>query len=64
MPFLALFASAICDRTDREPLTYAPIPDGTYVPPKASGVTTLLDFVKSRSDLTILAEILEECGGT
>jgi hypothetical protein len=60
---LVLVNSAICDRTNRPPLTYAPLPANVYEPPKNISVTTLLDFVKSRSDLTILASALEECGG-
>ena len=58
LPFLGR-----CDTSDRQPLTYAAIPDGTYVPAKDSSITTLLDFVKSRSDLSTLASILGECGG-
>jgi hypothetical protein len=52
-----------CDTSNRQPLTYAAIPDGTYVPPKNSSITTLLDLVQSRSDLSTLASILAECGG-
>jgi hypothetical protein len=52
-----------CDTSNRQPLTYAAIPDGTYVPPKDSSITTLLDLVQSRSDLSTLASILAECGG-
>ncbi|KAI8153376.1 hypothetical protein K4K49_008596 [Colletotrichum sp. SAR 10_70] len=49
--------------SDRRPLSYVPKPDGTYVPAKADGVTTLLDFVKSRSDLTELAKVLSGSAG-
>ncbi|KAF8856805.1 hypothetical protein BDZ45DRAFT_803937 [Acephala macrosclerotiorum] len=59
---LALALSRSCDNASRKPLTYASIPDGTYVAPKNSSVTTLLDFVKSRDDLTTLASVLAECG--
>jgi hypothetical protein len=52
-----------CDTSNRQPLTYAAIPDRIYVPPKNSSITTLLDLVQSRSDLSILASILAECGG-
>jgi hypothetical protein len=52
-----------CDTSNRQPLTYAAIPDGTYVPQKNSSITTLLDLVQSRSDLSTLASILGECGG-
>ncbi|CZR65749.1 uncharacterized protein PAC_15649 [Phialocephala subalpina] len=60
---LALTISVSCDNLGRKPLTYASVPDGTYFPPKNSSVTTLLDFVKSRDDLTTLASVLAECGG-
>ncbi|KFY91691.1 hypothetical protein V500_04510 [Pseudogymnoascus sp. VKM F-4518 (FW-2643)] len=60
---IVITALGLCDRIDRQPLTYATVPEGTYVPPKNPNVTTLLDFVKSRSDLTSLASILAECGG-
>ncbi|KAF4842362.1 hypotheticall protein [Colletotrichum siamense] len=55
----------VCARgsSDRRPLSYAPKPDGTYVSAKADGMTTLLDFVKSRSDLTELAKVLSESAG-
>ncbi|KAF0329801.1 beta-ig-h3 fasciclin [Colletotrichum asianum] len=49
--------------SERWPLSYAPKPDGTYVPAKADGVTTLLDFVNSRSDLTELAKVLTGSAG-
>jgi hypothetical protein len=52
-----------CDTSNRQPLTYAAILDGTYVPPKNPSITTLLDLVQSRSDLSTLASILAECGG-
>lgn len=57
------FTGGFCDKTGRQPLTYAPIPEGVYVPLKNSSTLTLLDFVKSRSDLSILAEIVEKLGG-
>ncbi|KAF3797210.1 hypothetical protein GCG54_00009180 [Colletotrichum gloeosporioides] len=49
--------------SDRRPLSYAPKPDGTYVPAKADGVITLLDFVNSRSDLAELAKVLNGSAG-
>lgn len=58
------FTLGCCDKIGREPLTYAPVPDGIYVPPKNSTVVTLLDFVKAHSELTTLAEVLGECGGS
>jgi hypothetical protein len=60
---IALATAAFCDRDDRLPLTYATIPANVYELPDNSSVVTLLDFVKSRSDLTVLAGILAECGG-
>lgn len=60
---IVITALGLCDRIDRQPLTYATVPKGTYVPPKNSNVTTLLDFIKSRNDLTSLASVLAECGG-
>ncbi|KAH9209661.1 FAS1 domain-containing protein [Leptodontidium sp. 2 PMI_412] len=60
---LGLAISGSCDHTNREPLTYAPIPEGTYVVPKNASITTLLDFVKSRDDLSTLASVLGQAGG-
>ncbi|KAH8679609.1 FAS1 domain-containing protein [Tricladium varicosporioides] len=60
---LMLAVLGYCDNTSRKPLTYAAIPDGTYAPAKSPNVTTLLDFVKSRDDLTTLLSILSECAG-
>ena len=60
---LSLTGVAFCDSSDRQPLAYAAVPSGTYVPPKSPSTTTLLDFVKSRSDLSNLASVLEQCAG-
>nr|XP_036588878.1 beta-ig-h3 fasciclin [Colletotrichum truncatum]KAF6800520.1 beta-ig-h3 fasciclin [Colletotrichum truncatum] len=60
---LVLGSVCYADGFERRPLSYAPKPDGTYAPPKASGVTTLLDFVNSRSDLTELAKVLSGSAG-
>jgi hypothetical protein len=57
-------AVSVCERLDRQILSYAAIPNGVYVPSKNSSIVTLLDVVKSHDDLSILAEVLEECGGT
>jgi hypothetical protein len=48
---------------DRQVLSYAPIPEGTYVPPKKSGEVTLLDFIRSRDDLSELAKVVSEAPG-
>lgn len=61
--WLGLAVSVSGDNSSRKPLMYASVPDGVYAPPKNLSITTLLDFVKSRDDLTILAGVLEECGG-
>lgn len=51
----------VADTANRQLLSYAPVPAGTYTAAKSG--TTLLDLVKSRSDLSILASVLEEAGG-
>ncbi|EHK25770.1 uncharacterized protein TRIVIDRAFT_62437 [Trichoderma virens Gv29-8] len=62
--FLSLLGSlAFADVVDRDPLEYIPAPSGTYIPPKDPSISTLLDFVKSREDLSILATVLNECAG-
>ncbi|KAJ5708164.1 FAS1 domain-containing protein [Penicillium malachiteum] len=63
--FLALGAALVahCEVLDRLPLSFAPIPDGTYVAPVASNVTTLLDFIRSRDELSFLSSMVEETGG-
>ncbi|KAL7946811.1 FAS1 domain-containing protein [Trichoderma barbatum] len=61
--FSLLGGLAAADAVDRDLLEYIPAPSGTYIPPKDSSVTTLLDFVKSRDDLSILATVLNECAG-
>lgn len=57
----ALFAQG--EVVDRQPLSFVPIPHGTYVAPVTPNVTTLLSFIKSRQDLSTLAAELEETGG-
>lgn len=54
--------STTSSATIADPYNYRNIPSN-YVAPKPAGVTTLLDFVNSRSDLTSLASVLEQCGG-
>jgi hypothetical protein len=58
-----VIASAFCITTSRQPLSYASVPNGTYVAMKPAGVTTLLDFVKSREELSVLAGLLSQLGG-
>ncbi|KAG4415351.1 hypothetical protein IFR04_011500 [Cadophora malorum] len=61
--FTALVAACSGKRLDRDPLTYAPVPEGTYVLPKNASTTTLLDLVKSRPDLSTLASLLPTLSG-
>ncbi|KAM0327556.1 hypothetical protein ACHAQA_005847 [Verticillium albo-atrum] len=69
MRFFALIATSLfgtlchAEVLDRQHLAYAPTPEGTYTVPKVAGKTTLLDFIKSRPDLSTLAEILKEPAG-
>lgn len=58
---LACFAQAKV--FDRQPLSYASIPEDIYEPPNKSGETTLLDFIKSRDDLSELAKVVEQTPG-
>jgi hypothetical protein len=58
-----LAATGLADRSDRQALTYAALPEGIYTPSVNASITTLLDFIKSRSDLSILANLITECGG-
>ncbi|KAF6830660.1 beta-ig-h3 fasciclin [Colletotrichum musicola] len=60
---LVIGLACAAESLDRRPLSYAPKPEGTYVPPKATGFVTLLDFIKSRSDLTELAKVLNGSAG-
>ncbi|PNP57549.1 hypothetical protein THARTR1_02547 [Trichoderma harzianum] len=64
MLFLSLLGGLVsADVVDHDPLAYYPAPSGTYIPPKDPTINTLLDFVKSRDDLSILATVLSECAG-
>ncbi|KAI1762236.1 FAS1 domain-containing protein [Hypoxylon sp. FL1150] len=49
--------------SDRLPLSYRPSPDNLYVPPTSGDSITLLDYVNSTDDLSILAGIVSECAG-
>ena len=60
---LLLVSTGLADRSDRQALTYAALPEDIYTPPINSSVITLLDFIKSRSELSILADLLTECSG-
>jgi len=48
---------------DRPPLSYQPIPDNAYAPPKVAGQTTLLELVASRPELSTLNSMLQEVEG-
>lgn len=48
---------------DRQPLSYAAIPEGTYVPPNDPGETTLLGLINSREDLSELAKLVNRTPG-
>ncbi|KKP05653.1 hypothetical protein THAR02_02207 [Trichoderma harzianum] len=62
--FLSLLGGlASADVVDHDPLAYYPAPAGAYISPKDPSINTLLDFVKSRDDLSILATVLSECAG-
>ncbi|KAL3418224.1 hypothetical protein PVAG01_09939 [Phlyctema vagabunda] len=64
VPFaLGLVTSAACADADRAPLSYAAIPNNTYVAAKPAGVITLLEFIQSRNDLSILSSLLDQLGG-
>jgi hypothetical protein len=58
-----LASTGLADRSDRQALAYAALPEGIYTPSVNASITTLLDFIKSRSDLSILANLITECGG-
>lgn len=66
MRFYSVFLSALaastslCEVIDRQPLTFAPVPEDTYVVPASD---TLLDFIQSREDLSILSSTLDQLGG-
>ncbi|KAB2569032.1 hypothetical protein DBV05_g12290 [Lasiodiplodia theobromae] len=59
--FPLLFFALVCFA--RVPLSYVPEPDGLYSPPKSDDAVTLLDVVRSRSDLSKLAEVIEQPAG-
>lgn len=63
LPILGLAAVGQAKVFDRQILSYAPIPEGTYVPPTKPGEVTLLDFIKSRDDLSELAKVVSETPG-
>ncbi|OJJ95615.1 hypothetical protein ASPACDRAFT_47505 [Aspergillus aculeatus ATCC 16872] len=58
--FLPIITGAFA--TTPDPLSYRSL-SGSYVPPKSPNVTTLLEFINSRSDLSVLADELQTIGG-
>jgi hypothetical protein len=60
---LLLASAGLADRSDRQALAYATLPEGIYAPAVNVNVTTLLEFIQSRSDLSILANLISQCGG-
>jgi hypothetical protein len=57
---LAVCSSALAATED--PLIYRNV-NPFYVTPKSPNTTTLLEFIKSRSDLSRLSEALDKVGG-
>jgi hypothetical protein len=56
------FTSRSASASIADPYNYRNITP-VYVAPTPANVTTLLDFINSRSDLSSLASVLVECGG-
>ncbi|KAI1370955.1 FAS1 domain-containing protein [Hypoxylon crocopeplum] len=61
--FLLLSCAVFAKDNSRLPLSYRPSPGGLYEPPKPAGSISLLDYVNSRSDLSILAQALSGSAG-
>ncbi|RAH71316.1 uncharacterized protein BO66DRAFT_437340 [Aspergillus aculeatinus CBS 121060] len=68
MHFLSLACSLLLPITSgatstiQDPLSYRDLAGG-YVPPKSANVTTLLEFINSHPDLSVLADELQTIGG-
>ncbi|GKZ33020.1 hypothetical protein AbraIFM66950_002737 [Aspergillus brasiliensis] len=60
-PFIGLLSLSSLVIATADPLNYRNIPG--YVASSSSNVTTALDLIKSRSELSILAEKISEVGG-
>ncbi|ORY58838.1 FAS1 domain-containing protein [Pseudomassariella vexata] len=63
IPIVALCGTVAAESHDRRPLSYAPKPAGQYIVPKPEGTESLLDFIRSRSDLSVLAEVIANSSG-
>jgi uncharacterized surface protein with fasciclin (FAS1) repeats len=59
---LGLLIKVAAARSIQDPYNYRNI-NTSYVAPVPENVTTLLDLIHSRSDLSSLAAALEQCGG-
>ncbi|RHZ54715.1 hypothetical protein CDV55_104199 [Aspergillus turcosus] len=62
---LVVTCLTVCSRVlaaTEDPLNYRNV-NPFYIAPKSSNTTTLLDFIKSRSDLSRLSEALDKVGG-
>lgn len=60
---LTSISFASCANINRAPLSYASVNQTLWVPSVSSNVTTLLDFIKSRSELSTLLSVLSEPAG-
>lgn len=60
--FFALQGALSAAQAIKDPLSYRTV-DGSYVPQKPENVTTLLQFIKSRDDLSELAKALHTVAG-
>lgn len=60
-PFIGVLIWVGLVMATADPLNYRNIPG--YVASSSSNATTALDFIKSRSDLSILSEKIDELGG-
>jgi hypothetical protein len=60
---LSLVSTGLTVRGTRQALDYAALPGDVYAPPVDATATTLADFIKSHSELSMLANLISECGG-
>lgn len=59
--FLSIFSAL--QLASSEKLSYVAEPREVYIAPKPANITTLLDFIESREDLSNLSAILREPAG-
>jgi hypothetical protein len=60
---LCMVAMFVLSAAARDPLSYATIPEGVYVPPKNESIMTVLDLLKSRDDCSTLVSHIETSAG-